>query len=803
MGKIHVYRECGKGYTQANDLSRHRFDKHHPRLCRWCDYQSSRVYLIRQHVQRHHPSITLDRENNKVWRFPEDSVEVLPKQPQLPPRMPLRDTTNLQQVDAYVTIPTDNRRVVASTSQSDRRSVIAYSPGPAVNPMLTYVPGNKVMVLSPLHPNPDASQAATPTRTSPPNMLPLSLALSEWRDGGDDYTIEEVPVVLVGSHADQAGVSSSEGSLAAPDLDVMPVASPGSPAPGSDDGPVDTCGSAESSPGKRSAPDGTALSSPPCKAASPTWEALGVSLLSLLGQYQECGHPYTAEVQEKADNYERLLAQYKCRPYTEECSTLASSSCTVSLMLPPGAALIADTSTVDVSLTAGAPTPGEALMDDVQTPGMLLSADASTSSESLTTDSSNPEVSLLSSGPTPDALLPSSASTTEEPLPSNAFTTGESLYSSTPTTSGESLHLSSPAAPGVSLPSSTSATAASLPSSTPAPGVSLPLSTSATAASLPSSTPAPGVSLPSSTSATAASLPSSTPAPGVSLPSSKSVTAASLPSSTPAPGESLPSSTPAPGESFPSSAPALGVFLPLSTPAPGESLTSSAPSSGVFLPSSAPTMLAPVPNVVVWSPDDFDTPPPRSSAILVLPDTTECPLDLSVHPEKTHASTTVGRVLVGKTDRWEANRHPGKDCSSAIPISPSVAWPKLAAAISPVNYDNLKKSPHEFRSLQNDPALFFLGAPSHYLADFQARQLAHIRERARHGHSYLGVRHTPLGVHSIRREERAILPDGTIYECQSTWIEDPRPRTKLSTRTQARGSRIDRDMARASSDSSN
>ena len=210
MGKIHVCRECGKGYTQANDLSRHRFDKHHPRLCRWCDYQSSRVYLIRQHVQRHHPSITLDRENNKVWRFPEDSVEVLPRQPQLQPRMPLRDTTNLQQVDAYVTIPTDNRRVVASTSQSDRRSVIAYSPGPAVNPMLTYVPGNKVMVLSPLHPNPDALQDATPTRTSPTNILPLSPALSEWRDGGDDYTIEEVPSVLDGSHADQAGVCSPE-----------------------------------------------------------------------------------------------------------------------------------------------------------------------------------------------------------------------------------------------------------------------------------------------------------------------------------------------------------------------------------------------------------------------------------------------------------------------------------------------------------------------------------------------------------------------------------------------------------------
>ena len=73
-------------------------------------------------------------------------------------------------------------------------------------------------------------------------------------------------------------------------------------------------------------------------------------------------------------------------------------------------------------------------------------------------------------------------------------------------------------------------------------------------------------------------------------------------------------------------------------------------------------------------------------------------------------------------------------------------------------------------------------------------------ERARHRHSYLGILHTPVGVHSIRCEERAILPDGTIYECQSTWNEDPRPRKKLSTRTQARRSRIDRDMARASSD---
>ena len=478
--------------------------------------------------------------------------------------------------------------------------------------------------------------------------------------------------VLNGSHADQTGVCSPEGSLVAPDLDVVPVASPGSPAPGSDDGPVETCDSVESSPGTQSAPDGTALSSPPSKPTSPTWEELGVSLRILLGQYQEGGHPYIAEVQEKADNYERLLAQYKCRPYTEECSTLASSSCTVSLMLPPSAAFIADTSTADMSLTADAPTPIEALMDDVQNPGMLLSADTSTSSESLTADSSNPEASLLSSGPTPEAFLPSTAFL---PLPL------KNLFPRVP-----------------------------LPLESPFPRVPLPLECLFPQVSLLLLRPFPAV-------------------------------------------------------------PLRRLLL-----------------SQMLLSGRQITLIPPL---------------PRSFAILVLLDTTECPLDLSVHPEKTHASTTVGRVLVGKTARWEAYRHPGDDCSSAIPISPSIAWPKLAAAISPVHYDNLKKSPHEFRSLQNDPALFFLGAPSHYLADFQARQLADIRERARHGHSYLGVRHTPVGVHSIRCKEKAILPDGTIYECQSTWIEDPRPKTKLCTRTQARGSHIDRDIARVSSDSSN
>ena len=56
-----------------------------------------------------------------------------------------------------------------------------------------------------------------------------------------------------------------------------------------------------------------------------------------------------------------------------------------------------------------------------------------------------------------------------------------------------------------------------------------------------------------------------------------------------------------------------------------------------------------------------------------------------------------------------------------IPATPEEAWPKLAAAACEVDHESLKMPPQDFRSLQNDPGLFFLGAPSYYLPGFQAR----------------------------------------------------------------------------------
>ena len=72
----------------------------------------------------------------------------------------------------------------------------------------------------------------------------------------------------------------------------------------------------------------------------------------------------------------------------------------------------------------------------------------------------------------------------------------------------------------------------------------------------------------------------------------------------------------------------------------------------------------------------------------------------------------------------------------------------------------------------NDPALFFLGAPSTFRPKFQGRQLARIRDAARRFGRYMGVRHFPVGVLSLRREEMAILPDGIVYKLSATWTEE-------------------------------
>ena len=105
-----------------------------------------------------------------------------------------------------------------------------------------------------------------------------------------------------------------------------------------------------------------------------------------------------------------------------------------------------------------------------------------------------------------------------------------------------------------------------------------------------------------------------------------------------------------------------------------------------------------------------------------------------------------------------------------LPEEPQQAWESLMRSITTIRYE--PRHPDGFIIHQNNPALFFLGAPSQFYPNFQARQLSHIRELARRTGQYLGVRHVPAGLSSVRREEMAILPDGTIYKMGATWTEN-------------------------------
>ena len=151
--------------------------------------------------------------------------------------------------------------------------------------------------------------------------------------------------------------------------------------------------------------------------------------------------------------------------------------------------------------------------------------------------------------------------------------------------------------------------------------------------------------------------------------------------------------------------------------------------------------------------------------------------------------------LLGSADRWSEDQKEREARAAWIPERPTEAWPLLMAKVGQVNHTALPDH-RNFRPLYLDPAFFFLGAPSHLAEDFQARQLSRIRQEAQAAPGYWGVRHLPAGVQAVRREEKAILPDGTIYMSSTTWVEKPEERQSQSQQHQARGWRIDRDVGR-------
>ena len=55
----------------------------------------------------------------------------------------------------------------------------------------------------------------------------------------------------------------------------------------------------------------------------------------------------------------------------------------------------------------------------------------------------------------------------------------------------------------------------------------------------------------------------------------------------------------------------------------------------------------------------------------------------------------------------------------------------------------------------------------------QGRIMHRFQQRAKQCQGYQGVRHGDLGLFMVQKLERATLPDGTRYELESTWVENP------------------------------
>ena len=77
----------------------------------------------------------------------------------------------------------------------------------------------------------------------------------------------------------------------------------------------------------------------------------------------------------------------------------------------------------------------------------------------------------------------------------------------------------------------------------------------------------------------------------------------------------------------------------------------------------------------------------------------------------------------------------------------------------------------------------FSAPPSFYQTSYDASRVLAIRMKAKSSASYHGSVH-PFGYSAVKMDERAILPDGTIYHLSAVWIPDPMMSQQHSQETQ-------------------
>ena len=104
---------------------------------------------------------------------------------------------------------------------------------------------------------------------------------------------------------------------------------------------------------------------------------------------------------------------------------------------------------------------------------------------------------------------------------------------------------------------------------------------------------------------------------------------------------------------------------------------------------------------------------------------------------------------------------------SSAPVTESNPWEDHQA---PFRLQRLSFLPPKWER-HEDRRLAFLGAPSQYSMEHPSCFLRRIRREARRQQPF--IRYTTREASLVVREERAFLPDGTVYSLKTAWLADP------------------------------
>ena len=96
---LYSCQDCDATFTRADMLSRHCFEAHRARFCRWYRHSSSHVYLISRHLQRAYPSIGAV-QGEQIWWLRDAPIEPIQRSNPVPePLWELQNTYNPSMVE--------------------------------------------------------------------------------------------------------------------------------------------------------------------------------------------------------------------------------------------------------------------------------------------------------------------------------------------------------------------------------------------------------------------------------------------------------------------------------------------------------------------------------------------------------------------------------------------------------------------------------------------------------------------------------------------------------------------------------